>query len=116
MMLLRLLTDQHITPELRPSAILLLMSRGIKLPKLSRPKTPRPEISLLLLPLPGHIIRFREETLAGIWADRLRVRLKNRLPLQCGAVDSLAQEFHCLLHRLCFAGNQSIWGRRLACS
>ncbi len=90
------------------------MSRGIKLPELSHPKTPRPEIPVLLLPLPGHIARFCEEPRPGIWTYRLRRRLKNRLPLHGGAVDSLAQNSNRLLHRFCFVGYQSVGGRLLA--
>src|SRR5258708_2774949 len=90
------------------------MGLGIKLPEFSRPETSRPEIPILLLPFSGHIVRFGEEPLSGICSNRLRRRLKNRLPLQCRAVDSLTQKSDCLLNSLCFVRNQSIEGWLLA--
>src|SRR5580692_7619327 len=90
------------------------MGLGIQLPELSRPETSRPEISVLLLPLGGLIVRFREKSQAGMRGHWFGRRLKNGLPLQSGAVDSLTQQFEGLLHGFRFVGNQSIGRRWLA--
>src|SRR5882762_84427 len=112
MILQRLLTAQLRPPEFRPFAILFLMGRRIELPELSRPKTSCPEISVLLLPLAGLIVCFREKSRPGMRGNWFGRRLENGLPLQSGAIDGLPQQSEGLLDRSRFVGDQSI-GRRL---
>src|SRR5690242_542957 len=89
--LLPFLPEQLGSPQLRPPPVFFVVGRFVHSPQLGYPEASRPEISVLLFPFAGRVVRFCEEPLPGLLAEGLAAPSQNRFPLRRRSVNRLLQ-------------------------